>query len=68
MDLPERNIGIVASLLSVPWEILQDPFFQGMTAAHQWDAERICTLTTLGAVGLMLINCWIVASVGGGRR
>jgi hypothetical protein len=37
MDLPELNIGIVAFLLSFPWEILQSPFFQGMTTSQrQW--------------------------------
>jgi hypothetical protein len=68
VDLPELNIGIFAFLLSFPWEILQSPFFQGMTAARHGDAVRICTLATLGDVGLMLINFWIVAWVGGGRR
>jgi hypothetical protein len=28
---------------------------------------RICTLATLGVVGLMPVNFWIVARVGGGR-
>ena len=56
MDLPEVNIGIFAFLLSFPWEILQSPFFQGMTAARHGVAVRICTLATLGDVGLMLLN------------
>jgi hypothetical protein len=68
VDLPELNIGIFAFLLSFPCEILQSPFFQGMTEARHWDAVRICTLATLGDVGLMLVNFWIVAWVGGGRR
>jgi hypothetical protein len=68
MDLPEVNIGIFAFLLSFPWEILQSPFFQGMTAALHGVAVRICTLATLGDVGLMLLNFWIVAWVGGGRH
>jgi hypothetical protein len=68
VDLPELNIGIFAFLLSFPWEILQSPFFQGMTAARHGDAVRICTLATFGDVGLMVINFWIVAWVGGGRR
>jgi hypothetical protein len=68
VDLPELNIGIFAFLLSFPWEILQSPFFQGMPAARHGDAVRICTLATLGDVGLMLVNFWIVAWVGGGRR
>ena len=68
VDLPELNMGTFAFLLSFPWEILQSPFFQGMTEARHWDAVRICMLATLGDVGLMLINFWIVAWVGGGRR
>lgn len=68
VDLPELNIGIFAFLLSFPWEMLQSPFFQGMTTARHGEAVRICTLATLGDVGLMLVNFWIVAWVGGGRR
>jgi hypothetical protein len=68
MDLPKLNIGIFAFLLSFPWEILQSPFFHGMTTARHWDAVRTCTLAALGDVGLMLLNFWIVARVGGGRR
>jgi hypothetical protein len=68
VDLPELNIAIFAFLLSFPWEILQSPFFQGMTAARHGDAVRICTLATFGDVGLMVITFWIVAWVGGGRR
>jgi hypothetical protein len=68
VDLPELNMGIFAFLLTFPWEILQSPFFQGMTEARHWDAVRICMLATLGDVGLMLMNFWIVAWVGGGRR
>jgi hypothetical protein len=65
VDLPELNIGIFAFLLSFPWEILQSPFFQGMTEACHWDAVRICTLATFGDVSLMLATFWIVAWVGG---
>jgi hypothetical protein len=68
VDLPELNIAIFAFLLSFPWEILQGPFFQGMMEARHEDGVRICTLATLGDVGLMLVNFWIVAWVGGGRR
>jgi hypothetical protein len=68
VDLPELNIAIFAFLLSFPWEILQGPFFQGMAEARHEDAVRICMLATLGDVSLMLVNFWIVAWVGGGRR
>ena len=68
VDLPELNIAIFAFLLSFPWEILQGPFFQGMMEARHGDGVRICTRATLGDVGLMLVNFWIVAWAGGGRR
>jgi hypothetical protein len=68
IDLPELNIGIFAFLLSFPWEVLQSPFFQGMPTARHWDAVRICKLAALGDAGLMLLNFWVVAWAGGGRR
>ena len=68
VDLPELNIAIFAFLLSFPGEILQGPFFEGMTEARHGDAVRICTLATVGDVSLMLVNFWIVAWAGGGRR
>jgi hypothetical protein len=64
VDLPELNIGVFAFPLSFPWEILQSPFFQGLAAARHGDAVRVCPLATLGDVGLMLVNFWIVAWVG----
>jgi hypothetical protein len=68
MDLSELNIILFAFLLSFPWEILQGPFFEGMTEMRHGDAVRICTLATVGDVSLMLVNFWIVAWVGGVRR
>jgi hypothetical protein len=67
VDLPELNIGIFAFLLSFPWEILQGPFFEGMTEMPHGDAVQTCTLATVGDVSLMLVNFWIVAWVGGRR-
>jgi hypothetical protein len=37
-------------------EILQGPFFEGMTEVRHRDAVRTCTLATIGDVGLMLVN------------
>ena len=68
LDLPELQVAIFAFLLGFVWEILQGPFFQGMTEARHGDAVRLCTLATLGDVAIMLVNFWIVAGVGGGRR
>lgn len=68
VDLPELHIAVFAFLLSFPWEVLQGPFFQGMTEVRHGDAVRICTPATPGDVGLMLVNFWVVAWAGGGRR
>jgi hypothetical protein len=68
LDLPELNIAIFAFLLTFAWEILQSPFFRGMKEARHWDAVRVCTLATLGDVGIMLVGFWLGTWVGGGRR
>jgi hypothetical protein len=68
VDSPELNIVLFAFLLSFPWEILQGPFFEGRTEMRHGEAVRTCTLASVGDVGLMLVNFWIVASAGGGRR
>jgi hypothetical protein len=68
LDLPELQVAIFAFLLGFVWEILQGPFFQGMTEARHGEAVRLCTLATLGDVAIMLVNFWIIAGVGGGRR
>jgi hypothetical protein len=68
LDLPELNIALFAFLLNFAWEILQSPFFRGMTEARHGDAVRVCTLATLGDVGIMLVSFWCVTWVGGGRR
>lgn len=68
MDSPELNIAFFAFLLGFPWEILQGPFFEGMAEMRHGDAVRTCTLASVGDGGLMLVNFWIVAWAGGGRR
>jgi hypothetical protein len=68
LNLPELQVAIFAFLLSFAWEVLQAPFFQGMTEARHGDAVRLCTLATLGDVAIMLVNFWIVAGVRSGRR
>jgi hypothetical protein len=39
-----------------------------MAKARHGEAARLCTLATLGDVGIMLVNFWIVVWVGGGCR
>jgi hypothetical protein len=68
LGLPELQVAIFAFLLGFAWEILQGPFFQGMTEARHGEAVRLCTLATLGDVAIMLVNFWAVAVVSGGRR
>ena len=68
LGLPELQVAIFAFLLGFAWEILQGPFFQGMTEARHGEAVRLCTLAMLGDVAIMLVNFWIVAWVSGWRR
>jgi hypothetical protein len=64
-NLPELNMAVFAFLLNFVWEMLQIPFFRGMTEGRHWDAVLICTQATLGDVGITLIAFWIIAWLGG---
>jgi hypothetical protein len=67
LNLPELNMAMFTFLLNLVWEMLQIPFFRGMTEARHWDAVLLCTQATLGDVGIALVAFWIVACLGGGR-
>ena len=67
LNLPELNIALFAFLLNFTWEILQIPFFHGMEQARHWDAVLLCTLATLGDVGIALTAFWTIAWLGGGH-
>ena len=68
LDLPELHVVLFAFLLNFAWEILQSGFYRGMREMPHGDAVRLCTLATLGDVGMTLAAFWVVAWLGGGRR
>jgi hypothetical protein len=68
LSLPELNIVLFAFLLNFVWEMLQIPFFRGMTQAPHWDALLICLQATLGDVGIALAAFWTIAWLGRDRH
>jgi hypothetical protein len=67
-DMPEFNVVIFGFLLSLPWEMLQVPFYAGMTTAPHWPAVKFCTLAAIGDAFIMLIAFWGVAFSAQSRR
>ena len=61
VDMPEFNIVVFGFLLSFPWEMLQVPFYAGMTTAQHWPAVKLCALAALGDAMIMLTAFWSVA-------
>lgn len=53
--MPEFNVVVFGFLLSLPWEMLQVPFYAGMTTAPHWPAVQFCTLAAIGDAIIMLI-------------
>jgi hypothetical protein len=68
LNLPELNLALFAFLLNFVWEMLQIPFFRGMTQAPHWDALLICLQATLGDVGVALAAFWTIAWLGRDRH
>jgi hypothetical protein len=68
LSLPELNIALFAFLLNFVWEMLQIPFFRGMTQAPHGDALLICLQATFGDVGITLAAFWTTAWLGRDRR
>jgi hypothetical protein len=68
LSLPELNIALFAFLLNFVWEMLQVPFFRGMTQAPHWDALLICLQATLGDVGIALAAFGTIAWLGRDRH
>jgi hypothetical protein len=66
-DLPELNVAVFAFLVDFPWEILQAPFFEGMSTAPHWQATLSCTKAAFGDAGAMVIAYWIVAALNRSR-
>lgn len=61
VDTPEFNVVVFGFLLSFPWEMLQVPFYVGMTTAQHWPAVKFCTRAALGDAMIMLTAFWGVA-------
>jgi hypothetical protein len=64
---PEAPVAFFGFLLNYPWEILQAPFFAGMTEVRHWDAVRECSWATVGDAGLLVVAFWVAAGLAGTR-
>jgi hypothetical protein len=67
-DMPEFNVVIFGFLLSLPWEMLQVPFYAGMMTAPHWPAVEFCTLAAIVDAFIMLMAYWGVAFSAQSRR
>jgi hypothetical protein len=61
VDSPEFNVFVFGFLLSFPWEMLQEPFYAGMTTAQHWPAVKLCTIAALVDALIMLTAYWGIA-------
>lgn len=52
---PEFNLAVFALLLNFPWEVLQAPLFEGMSAAPHSAVIGACLQATLGDAVIMLL-------------
>jgi hypothetical protein len=68
VDLPEFNIVVFGFLLTLPWEMLQVPFYAAMMTAPHWPAVKFCTVATVGDAVIMLFAFWGVAIGARSRR
>ena len=59
--LPELHIMLFSFLLNFVWEMLQVPFFDGMTTMPHWQGVKECTVATAGDILISLVCFWIVA-------
>lgn len=60
---PEVHVAFFGFLLNYPWEMLQTPFFAGMTEMRHWDAVRECSWAALGDAGLLVAAFWLTAAM-----
>lgn len=65
---PEFNLAVFALLLNFPWEVLQAPLFEGMSAAPHSAVIGACLQATLGDVVIMLLAHASVVVVTRRRR
>lgn len=68
LNLPEINIAIFAFLLNFVWEMLQVPFFSGMTESQHWKAAKTCSVATGGDVAVSIVAFCLVAWLAGTRN
>lgn len=59
---PEPNLLLFGFLLNLPWELLQIPFFAGMSSLAHWDGVMLCTRAAAGDALISLVAFWMVAS------
>ena len=68
LSLPEFIVVVFALLLNFPWEVLQAPFYAGMTTAPHWPASLLCARATLGDAVMTIAAYWLVALVSRDRN
>jgi hypothetical protein len=68
LQTPEFNLGVFAFLLNLVWEFWQIPFFVGMGEQPHWSGVKICTLSTLGDVAILMAAFWVTAITARSRN
>lgn len=65
---PEPNLLLFGFLLNLPWELLQIPFFSGMSSVTHWDGVIQCTRAAAGDALISLAAYWVVAGLWRSRN
>lgn len=68
VNAPEIAIVMFAFLLNFLWEMLQEPFYEGMSAMRHWQAVRLCFKATAGDAVIALIAFSLVSVTARTRR
>ena len=68
LALPEANVFLFGVLVNYPWELLQIPFFDGMSRAPHWQATKICSLAAVGDGALLVGAYWVTAAMARSRQ
>jgi hypothetical protein len=68
LALPEANVFFFGVLVNLPWELLQIPFFDGMSRAPHWQATKVCSLAAVGDGALLLGAYWVTAAMARSRQ
>ncbi|PKO72072.1 MAG: hypothetical protein CVU20_03765 [Betaproteobacteria bacterium HGW-Betaproteobacteria-14] len=58
---PEPNVLLFGFLLNLPWELLQVPFFAGMSSIAHWDGVIQCVTAAAGDAVILLVAFWATA-------